>query len=132
MAPNVIAANSSASLLLSEMRTERLPLGVAEAIPDASHGEQVLGVLGVALDLLAQVTDVNVDRARVAVGGIAPDPGQQHVPGEHATGRAGEGGEDLELDERQLRLVAAYADRALREIDPHLPDEQRRLIGRGL
>src|SRR2546423_13862926 len=120
MAPNVIAANSSASLLLSEMRTERLPLGVAEAIPDASHGEQVLGVLGVALDLLAQVADVDVDRARIAVGGIAPDPCQQHVPGEHAAGRAGERREDLELDERQLRLLPAHADRTLREIDPYV------------
>ena len=47
-------------------------------------------------------------------------------------GRAGQRRQDLELDERQLRLVAADPDRALGEVDPQLADDERRLVGRGL
>src|SRR5258708_4361634 len=48
-------------------------VAVAEAVADAPYREQVLGLLGVQLDLLAQVADVHVDRARVAVRRVAPD-----------------------------------------------------------
>src|SRR4051812_28099483 len=53
---------------------------VAEAIADAANGEEVLGRARVTLDLLAQVADVDVDRARVPVGGVAPDLLQEHLP----------------------------------------------------
>ena len=41
---------------------------------DAAHREQVLRVLGILLELLAEVSDMDVDRARVAVRGVSPDP----------------------------------------------------------
>src|SRR3954453_7337066 len=74
-------------------------VGVAEAVADAAHGEDVLGRLRVGLELLAQVTDVDVDGTRVAVGGVTPHPAEEHVAGEDAARRAGERPEDLELDE---------------------------------
>ena len=46
---------------------------VPEAVPHAAHREQVLGAPRVGLELLAQVADMDVDRARVAVGRVAPD-----------------------------------------------------------
>ena len=67
---------------------------------------------------------MDVDRARVAVRRVAPDPRQQHVAREHAARAAGERREDLELDERQLGVVAADADRALGEVDPQLADDR--------
>ncbi len=57
-----------------------------EAVADAAHGEEELGLLRVALDLLAQVADVDVDGARVAVLGVAPDVLEQRLAGEHAAG----------------------------------------------
>src|SRR5262249_9120870 len=114
-----------ASLLLSEIRIGSIPeaahhhgtaaktcsdLGVAEAITDAAHRKKVLRIFGIVLDLFAQMADVDVDRARVTVGRIAPDPCEQHVAREHATWGSCERREDLELDVGQLSLVAADAD----------------------
>src|ERR1700710_665497 len=106
--------------MVSRVRSERRrgmasAVRVAEAIADAAHGEEVLRLLGVELELLAQMADVDVDRARVAVGGVAPDPRQQHLAGVDAARVAGERGEDLELDERRLDRLAAHAHRALVE-----------------
>src|SRR4051794_13292465 len=105
MALDTISPNSSASRLRREPVKTRTPAAilrraasvhVAEAVADAAHRDEVLRLLGVALELLAQVADVDVHRPRVAVGGVAPDAGEQHVAGEDATGAAGEGREDLE------------------------------------
>src|SRR5438105_4456207 len=99
MARNVIAEKTSASLLLSEILIcgAALALGVAKSVADAAYGEQILGVFRILLDLLAQVPDVDVNRARVPVGGIAPDPRQQHVASEHPPRRPGQRRQDLEL-----------------------------------
>ena len=135
IATSVIAKKTSASLLRSESRTvfsehgRHYGFGVAEAVADAAHGEQVLGVLGVALDLFAQVADVDIDRARVAVGGVTPDAGQEHVAREYPARGAGQRREDLELDVGQLGVLAADAHRSLGEVDPQRPDLQRGLVG---
>ena len=94
------------------MATDRRVV-VAEAIAHATYREQVLGLLRVALDLLAQVADVHVDRARVAVGGVAPDASQQHVAREHSPGAERQRLEDLELDEGRLHVLVAHPHRAL-------------------
>src|SRR3954451_15919114 len=93
---------------------------VAEAVADAAHREDVFGLLGVGLELLAQVADVDVDRARVAVGRGGPHAREQHVAREDASGALGKGAEDLELDERGRDDLAAEADRALGGIDAQL------------
>src|SRR4051795_10183924 len=87
----------SASRLRSDRIRIRLLL-VAEAVADAAHGEDVVRLLGVRLELLAQVADVDVDRARVAEGRVPPYAREQHVAREHATGTLGERVQDLELD----------------------------------
>src|SRR4051794_30858343 len=91
-----------AKMTASRLRRDRSPGNsaflVAEAVADAAHREEVLRLLRVRLDLLPQMPDVDVDRAWVAVGGVAPDARQQHVAGEHASGRPGQRREDLELD----------------------------------
>src|SRR3954454_18979661 len=112
----------SAKITARRLRRDRspgtgLPLLVAEAVSDAAYREQVLRLLRIHLDLLAEVADVDVDRARVAVGGIAPDAGQQHVAGEHAARRAGERGEDLELDVGGRHRIPIARDRALARVD---------------
>src|SRR3954453_13098184 len=93
----------------TRMDCTRLPL-VAEAVAHSPHREDVLGLLGVALELLAQVPDVHVDGARVAIGRVSPDPGQQLVATEHPAGVPGEGAEDLELHEGQAHLLAPQLD----------------------
>ena len=50
-----------------------------EAIAGAAHGEDQLGSAGILLDLLAEVTDVDVDRARLALLRRAASP---HLAGE--------------------------------------------------
>src|SRR4051812_18246100 len=79
---------------------------VAEAVADAAHREQILRGSGVALELFAQVTNVNVDRARVAVRRVAPDLLQEHLARLHAPRRAGESGQDLELDVGELHALS--------------------------
>src|SRR5512145_2572619 len=81
-----------------------------EAIPGAAHGEDQLGIARVALDLLAQVADVDVDRARLPVVGAAPQALQQLAPGEHDARARREHHQHLELDERQLHWLAASLD----------------------
>src|SRR5262249_59817382 len=90
---------------------------VAEAVADATNGEQVVGRLGVGREVLAKVPDVDVHRAGVAVGGVAPDVLEQHLPGEDPSRRGGEGGEDLELDVGELDLLPAQQRRAALEVD---------------
>src|SRR5688500_9297597 len=129
-AATATAKTSSASRVRMSRRATRAPsvFGVAEAVPDAAHGEQVLGVLGVLLDLLAQVADVDVDRPRVAEGRVAPDPGQQHLAREDPAGVAGERLEDLELDVRRLDVLVADLDGALGEVHPQLADLERLVV----
>src|SRR4051794_7556662 len=114
----VTAKNSSARRFRMERRgrtPDRLP--VPEVVADPAHGEDQLGLLRVLLDLLAQVADVNVDRARIAVGGVAPQALEQHRAAEHAARGARQDREDLELDIGELDLGAAHLDLALAEVD---------------
>src|SRR3954453_2123644 len=106
-----------------------LRLRVAEAVADSAHGEEVLRLLGVELELLAQVADVDVDRPRVAVCAVAPDAGEEHVARPDAAGVRRERREDLELHVRRRDLGAAYAHAPLGEVDAQLVDVQRLLVG---
>ncbi len=68
---------------------------------------------------------MDVDRARVAEGRVAPDAGQQHLAGEHAAGVAGQRAEDLELDVGRLDVLAAHAHGPLGEVDAQLAHLER-------
>ena len=78
------------------------------------------GSRGVALDLLAQVPDVHVDRPRLAVVRASPDALEQLPPAEDDAGVARQEREELELDEGQLDRLAAHLHRAAREVDHDL------------
>src|SRR5579884_1699297 len=133
-ARNVTPKNMSASLLEIDRRTAETSLGVrvAEAVADAAHRQQVLRVLWVPFELLAQMPDVDVDRAGVAVRRVAPDTGQEHVPGEDSARCSRQRRQDLELDVGQLCLGAADPDRAFAKVDPQVAEHEGSLVGRGL
>src|SRR5204863_289482 len=63
-----------------------LASAVPEAVPDAAHREDERRLPGIRLDLLAQVTDVHVHRARLAVGRVAPHRLEQRLARVHAAG----------------------------------------------
>ncbi len=98
-------------------RVVRIPPGrliVPEPIAGAAHGEDQLGLAGVALDLLAQVAHVDVDRPRLAVVGAAADALEQLPAAEDDAGIAREERQELELDEGELDRRVAHLDGAAR------------------
>src|SRR5438874_12954630 len=55
---------------------------VAKAVADTADGQDVLGRPRLGLELLAQVPDVDVDRAGIAVVRALPERLEQHAPAE--------------------------------------------------
>src|SRR4051794_4981567 len=90
---------------------------VAEAVADTTDGEDQLRLARIALELLAQVADVDVDRARLAVVRASPEPLEQHLPRVHPARVRGEYPQELELDVRELDGAALDLDDAAREVD---------------
>src|SRR4051794_9636348 len=90
---------------------------VAEAVADAAHGEDRVGPVRVRLDLLAQMPDVDVDRARVAEVGGPPQRLEQHAAAVDAARVRHQRPQQLELDVGELRPLAAHLDRAARHVD---------------
>src|SRR3954451_11734121 len=125
IAPRMISAKMTASRLRRDRSPGTSALLVAEAVSDAAYREQVLGLLRIRLDLLPQMPDVHVDRARVAVRRVAPDAREQHVAGEDTARRARQRGEDLELDVGGRHDVAVARDGALARVDPQAADLDR-------
>ena len=78
---------------------------VPEPVPNAAHREDVLRVARVPLDLLAQVSNVDVDRSRVAKRGAAPELPEQRLTAVHAAGARRERPEKLERDSREPELI---------------------------
>src|SRR5204862_7554601 len=97
---------------------------VAEAVADAANGQQVLRLARVALELLAEVAHVDVDRARLPIGGIAPERPEQHLAAEDAAGARDEGAQELEFDVGELHRLAGDLDRPARWIDAKLARDQ--------
>src|ERR687886_1542445 len=90
---------------------------LAENIPFTPRGVDELGVAGVALDLLAEVADVDVHRALVAEL-VAPHPTQERTAREHPARARGEGHEELELGIGEVHLFASHRHPAAGEVDP--------------
>ncbi len=57
--------------------TRPASLRSSQSVPGPAHREDVAGLVGFGLELFAQVADVDVDRARVAVGAVAI---MSHIP----------------------------------------------------
>src|SRR6266516_2386464 len=128
--PAAIATDMTVILLpRSVSLNRRIQVLLPELVADAAHREEELGLLRVALELLAQVADVDVDRARIAVLGVPPDVLEQRLAAEHAAGAVGEGAEDLELDVGQLHLIAAQGHHAAAEVDRQLAAVDRTVRG---
>src|SRR5829696_10086130 len=90
---------------------------VPEAVADAAHGQDQLRSLRLLLELFAQVADVDVDRARVAVGGIAPYALEKHRAAEHSPRAASQRREHLELDVGEPHGLVAHLDLTAIEVD---------------
>src|SRR5918996_3139280 len=88
--------NTSASL--GADRVFRGVLGRSGLVPNAPHGDDRRGVP----ELPPELTDVDVDGSRVAREGVAPDPLEQLVAGEHEAVVVEELPEQVELLRRQL------------------------------
>src|ERR671919_89049 len=95
---------------------------LAEAVAAPGDGEDQRRLLRLDLELLPQVADVDVDRARVAVGAVAPDRAQQLLAIERVAGTAHQPREQLVLAERQLDRAPVDADPALLLVERHRPD----------
>src|SRR3954462_6993314 len=93
-----------------------------EPVPRPAHREDQAWLLGLLLELLAQVADVDVDRARVAVGAVAPDRAQELLAGEELAGALHEAGQDLELRERHAHRRAGDGDLPRALVDRDRPD----------
>src|ERR1044072_8573087 len=84
-----------------------LNLRGVELVADAAYGADELGVLGVALDLLAQVRDVDVAGALVAVELGLPELVHDLAAGEDLSGAADQEAEQLELGAGEADRLAA-------------------------
>src|SRR6188768_665168 len=93
---------------------------VPEAVPRAPHREDQLRLARVALDLLPEMADVDVDRARLAVVGTPADALEQLSAAEHDPRLRREQREQLELDERERDGRAPDVHRAARKVDDDL------------
>ena len=82
--------------------------------------ENQLRIARIALDLLAQMPHVHVDRARFPVIGAPAQALEELAPREDDAGALREHDEHLELDERQLRRLAANIDGSARHVDAKL------------
>jgi hypothetical protein len=76
-----------------------------QAVPDAPHGDDQLGIVGVILDLHPQAADVGVDEPGVAEVLVAPHPLEELVAREHRAGVVGELAQQAELGLGEAELV---------------------------
>src|SRR5690349_11336417 len=79
-----VGSRRNGKMMAATERTLRTSSLLGEAIPDAAHGLDVPRLAGRRLELLAQVAHVDVDRARLAEVGRAPDAVEQLRAGEDA------------------------------------------------
>src|SRR5262249_7694402 len=90
---------------------------IAKAVAHAADRQDVLGLRRVGLELLAQVTHMDVDRPRIAEIGAAPQRLEQKAPAEHPAGQRGERSQQLELDVRERNRLPAQLDGAASGVD---------------
>src|SRR5712691_6939065 len=102
-----------------------------ERIPDATHGLDVSRSLGVALDLGAELRDVDVDRAIERFVLLALESVEDLLARQDPAGRSGQDGQQLELVVRQDDPLAVDDDFARVEVDLELTRAEARPSGRG-
>src|ERR1700686_2409316 len=96
-----------------------------ETVAGAAHGLEIARVLGVGLDFLADAADVDVDRARSDVGGVAPDGVKKVIAAEHASLVAREIIEQAEFRRSGSNHVSAPSEGHGRMVDFDFADFHR-------
>ena len=119
-APTNINFRILASLLVDYSR-----LALGQTVAHSAHGDHELRVLRVALDLLAQVRDVDVAGADVAGELRLPELLHDLEPAEDLARVLGQQPQHLELGAGQVDRLAADQDEVAREVDPHVAGVDR-------
>ncbi len=88
-----------------------------EAEPDPAHGDDVLGVGGVRLELGPQPVDVGVEGPGVRQVAVGPQEVDELVTGADPPGRREEHGEQVELASGQVGVVTADGHLPAQEVD---------------
>src|SRR6185503_18173698 len=104
------------------VRIHALRLRLGDAIADAVHGLDEARPRGVRLELAADVLDVRVDGALVALEGHAVHRVEKLGAGEDAAGLSGHRHEDLELGRGQVHRAARDRGPQPRRVEKELAD----------
>src|SRR5262249_28052716 len=88
-----------------------------ELVADAAHGDDQLRALGIALDLLTEVGDVDVAGALVAVELGLPELLHDLAAGEDLAGAADEQAQQLELRAGEADRLATHGGDVADEVD---------------
>ena len=123
IAEDVAEVRDIQQTLLAKHKGVRCPDRVA-------HQYQIAGsrvTLEVALDLPAQVADMNVDDASLDGVFVAPDRVQDLLPAEHLSGVAGKKGQQVELGVGQLDFLACLVGPPLVDVDHELSERARQV-----
>src|SRR5881296_462500 len=117
------------------MRANSRPMSVGGAREEVAHAPHRLDearLLGIELELGADLGNVNVDGAVEGVG-VSLERVEDLLPGKDTPGRPGQGGEELELVVGQHPALARHRDLARGEVELDLADAEAggRLGGRG-
>src|SRR5262249_42087778 len=95
---------------------------VAQAVTDARLGDEPARASRIPLELAAQGGDVDAQRRALIDDVGSPDRAEGLVVGEHAPRRAGQEGQQLELDRRQVHDLAVDRDLVARLVDADRTD----------
>src|SRR3954468_3437252 len=119
----LVASNANNKRVRSVTRSP-----VPEAVARAADREDQLGRLRLLFELLAQVADVHVDGARVAVGAVAPDRAQQLLAVVQPPRLVHQALQQLELGERQPHGLGGDRHPALALVEHHVGDLQQPVV----
>src|SRR5579863_2265521 len=115
--PNRIAIGPNSTRRLA-IRSQPQPVSAPE------HGQDDLGTMGVAFDLAAQVLDVRVDGAFVAVELVPSDAVDQLGPGVHASWIARKRGDEPPLGGGECDGLALNRDLAALVVNDERPGSE--------
>src|SRR6201995_671974 len=110
-------------------RCETVPLwaSLAEAVAEAAHGDEKLGVIGILLDLLADPADVDGEDFFGVLLGVAPELFEQPLFSRSLAETHGEEVQQAELFLRQAGMAIADDGILQRRIDRERAEVDRRL-----
>ena len=77
-----------------------------ELVTQPNAGDKELGLLGIALELLAQPTDVDVDGACGDAGAVSPDLALELIAANQLSGALGKVAKELKLAGRERNVLA--------------------------